>query len=52
MSSAQVLDKVIIVNDSNEVTTEHTFVDGDSLIFNIKCGNLVNQSLEWEACVE
>ena len=35
MSSAQVLDKVIIVNDSNEVTTEHTFVDGDSLIFNV-----------------
>ena len=52
MSSAQVLDKVIVVNNSYEVMTEHTFVDGDSLKFSVICDDVVNHNFEWEACIE
>lgn len=52
VSSAQVLDRSIIVNNFNKVTPDHTFLDGDVLSFKIKHDGVEDCRLNWELSIE
>ena len=52
VSSAQVLDRDIVVNNVDKVTSDHAFLDGDLLSFKIKPDSKENYNLDWELCIE
>lgn len=52
VSSAQVLDRSIVVNNSNKVTQDYAFLDGDLLSFKIKRNSVEKCNLNWELSIE
>lgn len=52
VSSAQVIDRSIVVNNINKVTQDYAFLDGDVLSFRIKRNSVEKCSLNWELSIE